>query len=613
MEARLQVTPIRSVIGTAPPADGDAAEGFEAALASATASSSQAQAKGASQAPATPEGGEAPQPLPSSEGEEGGGAQEATSDQLKPEEADGGLSPEFEPIDAEDALPQALLAKQEGEAEVAQGALQQVATGERQQSAPGKAGDGVTDGRSAPQQQPVMAAQESRKPNEEAATGSRGPEGRPPVVPHPSGDSGHPNSAAPGLKVASEATGRRGPPEAGPSQHKGASAAPGLNSSSLNETSSTDGGAAKTEGGQGQGAAGSPFARLEGDGADAPSDQAGVTEAGSTVTNRARGAAVEPLASSETATGDAAKVANGQGAETARPQAKEPIHGGPKAESGTELLAQLQGSRQVQNKLEEGKAKPQVPASAAAGVEPETAAEARGSVTARTGGGEKLDPELAREVAALQSRAVKAEPGLRSGMPAAEPGLQPQPQEGGGQPTVTEHGEGLELDSASRLHQVRTADARAHAQADTQAALRQPVAAERMAPELRERMMMMINSRTNQAEIRLDPPELGALQVKIQMNGDQAQVQLHAQQPQTREMVEQALPRLREMLAQQGITLADTQVSQGDHGQADTQGGEPGGDGGVAGDAMVEASDEALVTVQQMTGRNAEGGIDYYA
>ncbi|SDK06784.1 flagellar hook-length control protein FliK [Ferrimonas sediminum] len=177
----------------------------------------------------------------------------------------------------------------------------------------------------------------------------------------------------------------------------------------------------------------------------------------------------------------------------------------------------------------------------------------------------------------------------------------------------------LELDPQLRLHQARTPEARVQAhqqlQQDPAAALRQPVAAERMAPELRERMMMMINSRTSQAEIRLDPPELGALQVKIQMNGDQAQVQMHAAQAQTRELVEQALPRLREMLAQQGITLADTHISHGGGGQTGNEAGNGQGQGGQQGfgEGMVEASDDTLATVQQMTGRNADGGIDYYA
>ena len=63
----------------------------------------------------------------------------------------------------------------------------------------------------------------------------------------------------------------------------------------------------------------------------------------------------------------------------------------------------------------------------------------------------------------------------------------------------------------------------------------------------------MVSNGIQQAEIRLDPPELGHLTVKIQIQGDQTQVQFHVAQSQTRDIVEQAMPRLRDMLAQEGL------------------------------------------------------------
>ncbi|MBY5921297.1 flagellar hook-length control protein FliK [Ferrimonas balearica] len=138
------------------------------------------------------------------------------------------------------------------------------------------------------------------------------------------------------------------------------------------------------------------------------------------------------------------------------------------------------------------------------------------------------------------------------------------------------------------------------------ALMRQPVAAERLAPELRERLAVMINSERLTAELRLDPPELGALQVRIQMNGDQAQVQIQTQNAQARDLLEQALPRLREMLQGQGIQLADANVSQ------QQSGGQSESRGGSAGTGGESASQEELVA-HQISNRNAEGGIDFYA
>ncbi|WP_202983553.1 flagellar hook-length control protein FliK [Ferrimonas lipolytica] len=144
----------------------------------------------------------------------------------------------------------------------------------------------------------------------------------------------------------------------------------------------------------------------------------------------------------------------------------------------------------------------------------------------------------------------------------------------------------------------------ANAQAEV---MKQPVNAERMVPELRDRLQMMVNTDKLSAEIRLDPPELGALQVRIQMNGDQANVQIVTQQGQAKDMIEQALPRLREMLQEQGLQLGQTDVSQQ---QAGDDGGQqqPGHGAGFSSDNS--DSDVEMVTV---TGRTDSGGIDYFA
>lgn len=78
--------------------------------------------------------------------------------------------------------------------------------------------------------------------------------------------------------------------------------------------------------------------------------------------------------------------------------------------------------------------------------------------------------------------------------------------------------------------------------------------------KLQERINIMLSKNIQRAEIRIDPPELGQLQVRINMNSEQATVQFQVQSAQAREAIEAALPRLREMLEQQGVALADTDV-----------------------------------------------------
>lgn len=80
--------------------------------------------------------------------------------------------------------------------------------------------------------------------------------------------------------------------------------------------------------------------------------------------------------------------------------------------------------------------------------------------------------------------------------------------------------------------------------------------------QLRERLMFMMNNGVQRAEIRLDPPDLGSMTVRVTVQNEQAQVNFQVQNPQAREMLEQAMPRLRELMEQQGMQLADSEVSQ---------------------------------------------------
>jgi len=63
------------------------------------------------------------------------------------------------------------------------------------------------------------------------------------------------------------------------------------------------------------------------------------------------------------------------------------------------------------------------------------------------------------------------------------------------------------------------------------------------------------------AEIQLDPPELGPLQVRVQVNTDQASVSFTAQSAQVRDALEQGSQRLRDLFEAEGMNLVDVDVS----------------------------------------------------
>jgi hypothetical protein len=82
----------------------------------------------------------------------------------------------------------------------------------------------------------------------------------------------------------------------------------------------------------------------------------------------------------------------------------------------------------------------------------------------------------------------------------------------------------------------------------------------RFAAGLGERLMFMSQNGVQSAQLKLHPAHLGPLDVRIQIEDDVAHVWFGAQHGQTREALEAALPRLREMFAEQGIQLAHADV-----------------------------------------------------
>lgn len=73
----------------------------------------------------------------------------------------------------------------------------------------------------------------------------------------------------------------------------------------------------------------------------------------------------------------------------------------------------------------------------------------------------------------------------------------------------------------------------------------------------------MTGQQMQMADLRLNPPELGMLEVRIQINsGDQTSITFSSPHAAVRDAVEQALPRLRDMLDASGVQLGDVNVSQ---------------------------------------------------
>ena len=92
--------------------------------------------------------------------------------------------------------------------------------------------------------------------------------------------------------------------------------------------------------------------------------------------------------------------------------------------------------------------------------------------------------------------------------------------------------------------------------------------------QIGDRLNVMISRGLQQAEIRLNPPELGMLEVKVQLQGEQANVTFSTPHSQVKEALDAAIPRLREMLEENGLTLGDVNVSHQSLAQGQSQSGE---------------------------------------
>ena len=79
---------------------------------------------------------------------------------------------------------------------------------------------------------------------------------------------------------------------------------------------------------------------------------------------------------------------------------------------------------------------------------------------------------------------------------------------------------------------------------------------------LGQRIVFMSNNSLQQAQITLNPQSLGQIQVTLQLDKDQKMnISLAAQNGMTRESMENALPRLREMMEQAGVQLGSVDIS----------------------------------------------------
>jgi len=95
------------------------------------------------------------------------------------------------------------------------------------------------------------------------------------------------------------------------------------------------------------------------------------------------------------------------------------------------------------------------------------------------------------------------------------------------------------------------------------ATLTPPLTSPVWSQHLGDQLVKLVRNGDNRVSLQLNPAELGPLVVDIVQQGDhEVHLQLVAASPAARSAAEQAIPQLRESLAEQGITLGQATVGE---------------------------------------------------
>lgn len=154
--------------------------------------------------------------------------------------------------------------------------------------------------------------------------------------------------------------------------------------------------------------------------------------------------------------------------------------------------------------------------------------------------------------------------------------------------------------------------------AATRPVLGQPVAMQQTgwSEAVVDRVMLMSSQNLKSAEIQLDPAELGRLEVRINMTQDQAQVTFASANAGVREALESQMHRLRDMFTQQGMNLADANVSDQSNRGWQGQEGDSQGRGGRSEALLGSREDDVMPGAVEMKTSTLSGGrgmVDFYA
>lgn len=129
--------------------------------------------------------------------------------------------------------------------------------------------------------------------------------------------------------------------------------------------------------------------------------------------------------------------------------------------------------------------------------------------------------------------------------------------------------------------------------------------------EMGQQVKWLVSQKLHAAELKLNPPQLGAIEVRVVVQQDQVNLHFVSPHAQVREAIEESLPRLREILQGNGFNLVDVDVSQQDStGRRDRAETDAGSSGGGLPGSVADAGEDEVSSLSPPVRR---GLVDFYA
>lgn len=124
-----------------------------------------------------------------------------------------------------------------------------------------------------------------------------------------------------------------------------------------------------------------------------------------------------------------------------------------------------------------------------------------------------------------------------------------------------------------------------------------------------QKIIFMAAGQEHSASLTLNPPDMGPMQVVLSVTNDLATVTFSSATPEVRQALQDAMPRLRDMMSESGIALGNATVNDGSAQQQQAQ-GEPGRSGSAQGrgDGPVHASGSAAEAEARVAARPVRVG-----